>query len=90
MDKKNRSSYHRSCLRVLFILLSIWFIVSFGCSIIWRDWLDIHAPQIGHAPFGFWMAQQGSILVFVLILITYAILMNRLDKKYGYHEEGST
>ncbi len=62
------------------------FFVSFGCGILFREWLDTNAPQIGSAPFGFWMAQQGSIICFVLLLITYAFLMNRLDAKHGYSE----
>jgi putative solute:sodium symporter small subunit len=46
--------------------------------------MDANLPSIGNAPFGFWMAQQGSIIGFILILVTYAILMNRLDAKHGY------
>ena len=49
--------------------------------------MDLHIPSIGNAPFGFWMAQQGSIIIFVLIIISYAFLMNKLDDKYGYSEE---
>ena len=41
-------------------------------------------PQVGNAQFGFWMSQQGSIICFVLLLITYAVSMYRLDSKYGY------
>jgi len=82
MKLQNRSDYHHVALRLLLGLLSIWFILSFGCAILWRDWLDVHMPPIGHAPFGFWMAQQGSILGFVGLLIIYAIAMNRLDRCY--------
>jgi putative solute:sodium symporter small subunit len=42
---------------------------------------------VGSAPFGFWMAQQGSIICFVLILIVYAVLMGRLDDTYNHDEE---
>ena len=62
-------------------LLIVWFIASFGCGILWRSWLDAHAPAVGHAPFGFWMAQQGSIIIFVLLLILYAVINNRLDRR---------
>lgn len=87
MESKKPKSYQRSCLELVLSLLTIWFISSFGCAILFRDWLDLHAPPIGNAPFGFWMAQQGSILIFVCILIVYAVLMARLDDKYGYSEE---
>ena len=79
--------YRKASLRILFSLLTIWFIVSFGGGILFRDWLDQFT--IGTAPLGFWMAQQGSIICFVLILIAYAILMGRLDEKYGYSEKSN-
>lgn len=85
--KKALSSYEKMCNVILYVLLSIWFIASFGCGIIFREWLDQNAPSIGNAPFGFWMAQQGSIITFVLIIIAYAILMNRADDKNGYKED---
>jgi putative solute:sodium symporter small subunit len=77
--------YRKSSLTILFSLLTIWFFVSFGCGILFREWLDQFT--IGTAPLGFWMAQQGSIICFVLILIAYAILMGRLDEKHGYSEK---
>jgi putative solute:sodium symporter small subunit len=86
MSEKLSASYHRSCLILVFILLALWAFLSFGCAILFRDWLDAHAPHVGNAPFGFWMAQQGSIIGFVLILIAYAVLMNRLDARHGYQE----
>ena len=85
--KKALSSYEKTCNVILFVLLSIWFVASFGCGILFREWLDQNAPCIGNAPFGFWMAQQGSIITFVLIIIAYAILMNRTDNKHGYKED---
>jgi len=87
MGFKNSNNYQGSCLRLVTGLLIIWFSVSFGCGILFRDWLDAHFPPIGNAPFGFWMAQQGSIISFVLILITYAVFMSRLDAKHGYRED---
>ncbi len=87
MSADRKTSYQRSCLKIVFSLLAVWFSVSFGCGILFRDWLDAHAPPVGNAPFGFWMAQQGSIIVFVCILVVYAALMNLLDAKHGYSEE---
>ena len=81
------SSYKKTCNIILFVLLSLWFIASFGCGILLREWLDQNVPSIGNAPFGFWMAQQGSIITFVLIIVAYAILMNRADDKHGYKED---
>jgi len=86
MENNHPRAHRRACLRIVIALLSIWFFVSFGCAILFRDWLDANAPQVGSAPFGFWMAQQGAIICFVLLLIVYAFLMNRLDAKHGYTE----
>ncbi len=75
-----QKNYWRSNLKILSILLSIWFIVSFGFGIIWSDSLD--QLQIGGFKLGFWFAQQGSIYFFVILIFIYIYLMNRLDKKY--------
>ncbi len=86
-DQENNETsgdYRKSSLIILFSLLALWFFVSFGCGILFREWLDQFT--IGTAPLGFWMAQQGSIICFVLILIAYAFLMGRLDEKHGYSE----
>ena len=75
-----KQNYWRSNLKILSILLSIWFIVSSGFGIIWSDSLD--QLQIGGFKLGFWFAQQGSIYFFVILIFIYIYLMNRLDKKY--------
>ena len=84
MQDKQSLVHRRSCLKITLILLAFWFMISFGAGILLRGWLDENFPSVGSAPFGFWMAQQGSIIGFVLILISYVFLMNRLDRKHGY------
>ena len=83
------SRYWKKNLCWLGVILAIWFLVSFGCGILFREWLDLHFPKVGHAPFGFWMAQQGSIISFVLILVGYSALMNRMDAKFGFTSKES-
>ena len=80
-----KQNYWRSNLKILSILVSIWFIVSFGFGIIWSDSLD--QLQIGGFKLGFWFAQQGSIYFFVILIFIYIYLMNRLDKKYNDKSE---
>ncbi len=75
-----QKNYWRSNLKIVSILLGIWFLVSFGFGIIWSDFLDQF--QIGGFKLGFWFAQQGSIYFFVLLIFIYIHLMNKLDKKY--------
>ena len=77
--------YWRANLKILIILLSIWFMVSFGFGIIFSDYLDQY--QIGGFKLGFWFAQQGSIYFFVALIFVYVYLMNKLDKKYKNHDD---
>jgi len=73
-------SYWQLNLLILTILLSIWFLVSFGFGIIWSENLD--QIKFGGFKLGFWFAQQGSIYFFVIIIFIYIVLMNKLDKKF--------
>ena len=82
-----KQNYWRSNLKILTILLSIWFIVSFGFGIIFSDFLDQF--KIGGFKLGFWFAQQGSIYFFILIIFVYVFLMNWLDRKF-YSESKKT
>ena len=77
--------YWRENLRVMMILLVIWFAVSFGAGILFVDLLN--NIQFFGFPLGFWFAQQGSIYTFVILIFVYVWKMNRLDRKYDFHEE---
>ncbi|MDP5044567.1 MULTISPECIES: DUF4212 domain-containing protein [unclassified Leeuwenhoekiella] len=76
--------YWRENIKYLTLLLIIWFAVSFGCGILFKDFLNRYS--LGGFKLGFWFAQQGSIYVFVILIFVYVWLMNKLDKKYGYNE----
>ena len=73
--------YWRSNVTIMTVLLSIWAFVGLGCGILWADKLN-ESFQIGGYPLGFWFAQQGSIMTFVVIILVYCILLNRLDNKH--------
>ena len=77
----NQRAYWRATRRLTVGLLLVWFAVSFGAGILFREALD--AVSIGGAPLGFWMAQQGAIYVFVALIVIYCVVMTRLEKKYG-------
>ncbi len=83
----HQEAYWRANLRYVGILLSVWFVVSYGFGIILVEPLNrIRIPGTGF-PLGFWFAQQGSIYVFVVLIFVYVVLMNRLDRQYGLDEE---
>ena len=78
--------YWKANLKILFCLLTIWFLVSFGFGILLSDWMDQF--RIGGFKLGFWFAQQGSIYVFIILIFVYVYLMNRLDKKVYKDKKG--
>ena len=85
-DKQERhKKYWAASVRLMAMLLAIWFAVSYGAGILFRGFLD--QVSIGGAPLGFWFAQQGAIYVFVALIFYYCYAMNRLEKKYGVGEE---
>lgn len=81
MDKDKHQLYWRANTALIRNLLIIWALVSLGCSILLVQ--PLNAIRIGSVPLGFWMAQQGSILTFVVLIFVYAFQMDKLDRKYG-------
>ena len=81
----DKTVYWKENLSLLAKLLVIWFVVSFGCGILFVDVLN--NIQFFGFKLGFWFAQQGAIYVFVALIFVYMAKMNALDKKYGVDEE---
>lgn len=79
----NADRYWAANVRLVLVLLTVWFAVSYGAGILFVDVLDrVTLPGTG-VPLGFWFAQQGSIYVFVLLIFVYVVRMNRLDRAFG-------
>ena len=83
-EKINKYSYWNANLKIVSILLSIWFISSFGFGILFAE--DLNSIFLGGFPLGFWFAQQGSIYIFVILIFIYVYLMNKLDKEHNLDE----
>jgi len=79
--KRDEQGYWQATIRLTITLLIIWFLVSFGAGIIFRDALDNF--NIGGAPLGFWFAQNGSIYVFLILIVIYCRKMTAYEKKFG-------
>ena len=79
MKDKNKL-YWKKNLNYLIVLLSIWFIVSFGFGVLFVEQLNL--IEFFGFKLGFWFAQQGSIYTFVILIFIYINLMNRLDKEF--------
>lgn len=76
MSVQQRIRYWRTTLRLTLGLLVLWFLVTFGVSFFARE-LDF---TFFGWPFSFWMAAQGSLLIYGIIITVYAVAMGRLDK----------
>ena len=82
---KSPQAYWKANLRLMVVLLVIWFVVSFGFGIILAE--PLNAIRVGGVGLGFWFAQQGSMYVFVVLIFVYVWRMNRLDREFDVHED---
>ena len=80
MSDSSANSYWKANIRLVLTLLAVWFFISFGCGILFVDALD--TIRFGGFKLGFWIAQQGSIFVFVALILIYVRAMDKLDSKY--------
>jgi putative solute:sodium symporter small subunit len=83
-NQENRKAYWKANIRLMVILLSVWFTISYLCGIVFVQ--ELNAIRIGGYKLGFWFAQQGSMYGFVAIIFIYARLMAKLDRKFNLHE----
>ena len=83
-DKSNAAEYWKANVRLILGCLAVCAFVSYGCAILFRPLLA--GIPVGGTDLGFWFAQQGSILTFIVLIFFYAWRMNALDKKYGLGE----
>ncbi|MEX0963584.1 MAG: DUF4212 domain-containing protein [Pseudohongiellaceae bacterium] len=81
MSDSSAHSYWKANIRLVLSLLAVWFFISFGCGILFVDTLD--TIRFGGFKLGFWIAQQGSIYVFVILILIYIRAMDKLDSKYN-------
>ena len=85
--QERSSKYWRRNIRLLLGLLVVWATVSFGCGILLHHFLDNYTLPGSEYPLGFWFAQQGSILAFIVIVFYYAHAMSKLDREFDLEEE---
>ncbi|MGD2006167.1 MAG: DUF4212 domain-containing protein [Pseudomonadales bacterium] len=84
MDAQKAQAYWKENITTIMQLLAVWFVVSYGCGILFVDLLD--TIQIAGFKLGFWFAQQGSMYVFMILIFIYAKRMNAIDEKYDVTE----
>ena len=79
-NQENQSAYWSANIKLLSILMAIWFVISFGAGILFRDFLDQF--MLGGYPLGFWFAQQGSIYGFIILVVIYTVRMRKIERDH--------
>ncbi len=85
MTTREAGAYWKRNLSLMARLMLVWFVVSYGCGILFVE--QLNQIQIGGYKLGFWFAQQGSIYVFVVLIFYYARKMAALDREFGVDED---
>jgi len=80
-NSESRKAYWQANLKLMLILLAVWFTISYLCGIVFVD--QLNAIRIGGYKLGFWFAQQGSMYGFVAIIFIYSRRMAKLDREHG-------
>ncbi|MGI9174907.1 MAG: DUF4212 domain-containing protein [Rhodothermales bacterium] len=83
-----RQAYWLRQRKRILILLAVWAIAGLGMGVLFVE--PLNTINFGGIPFGFWMAQQGSIFVFVSLILIYALASDRADREAGLEEEPGT
>jgi putative solute:sodium symporter small subunit len=84
ISAEDAQAYWKANIRLISILLVIWAFVSYGCGILFAPFLNQFT--VGSLPMGFWFAQQGSMYVFIILILVYAVLMDKTDQQFGVNE----
>ena len=84
-SQQRARDYWRANIRLVAICLAIWFVASYGCGILFAEYLNQF--QLFGFKLGFWFAQQGSIYIFLLLILFYVLRINALDRRFGFDDE---
>ena len=79
-DTTEAARYWRTNLKLVGSLLAVWFLVSYGAGILFVE--PLNEIYMGGFPLGFWFAQQGSIIVFIVLIFVYCRKMDVIDAAY--------
>jgi putative solute:sodium symporter small subunit len=84
IDQRTRDAYWRETMRITWIILVLWFVSWVGPLVLHYQ---LNKIVLFGFPLSYWFEGQGSLAFFIILIVWYAIHMNRLDRKYGLQEE---
>jgi len=84
VDRATGEAYWRKTSGLMWTVLIVWAVAGFGVHI-FASWINpIHVLGF---PLGFYMAAQGSLIVFVVGLFWFAKRQNQIDEEFGVQED---
>ncbi len=84
LTPEKQTAYWRKTSRLMWTIMFLWFVFSFGVHFFA---VPLNKIVIAGFPLGFWIAQQGSIYIFIVLIFVYAWRMNRIDVEHGVRED---
>ncbi len=82
--QRSSHAYWRANIRLMVVLLAVWFVVSYLLGIVFVE--PLNQFHFSGFPVGFWFAQQGSIFIFIVLIFVYAFAMDRIDRRHGVND----
>ncbi len=79
-SNKALDRYWRRNVVLMSLLLLVWAAAGLGAGVLFAE--ELNAFRLGGFPLGFWFAQQGSILVFIVLILVYCVGVNGLDRRF--------
>jgi putative solute:sodium symporter small subunit len=83
-NQEKMRAYWQANVRLMLLLLTVWFVISYLCGIVFVE--ELNTIRLGGYKLGFWFAQQGSMYGFVAIIFIYARRMAVIDRKFEVHD----
>ena len=84
LTPERRDAYWKRTSTLMWTILGLWFFFSF---VVHLFAVQLNQIVIFGFPLSFWFAGQGSLAFFILLIVWYAVHMNKLDRKYGLQED---
>lgn len=84
MDQSQADTYWKKTSRLMFVMLGIWFFFGY---VIHAFVVPLNGINILGFPLGYYMAAQGSLIVFVVMLFYFAKAQDNIDREAGVAED---
>jgi putative solute:sodium symporter small subunit len=84
LSPEEMQAYWAKTSTLMWVILALWFIFSFAVHMFAPS---LNGIRILGFPMGFYMAAQGSLIVFVVLCFWNASAQNKIDEEFGVSDE---